>query len=110
MHAKSREQLEELLKSLPEHLEGRQLLVEVCRALGDDESAAQHLRVVTLLLRRRAEAGAPAPDEAEGLPLIEEWVSEEPEDPMASPDGRDPGRCRAHGRSARPQGEWAMRA
>jgi len=84
MHAKSREQLEELLKSLPEHLEGRQLLVEVCRALGDDESAAQHLRVVTLLLRRRAEAGAPATDEAEGLPLIEEWVSEEPEDPMAS--------------------------
>ncbi|HSD26923.1 MAG TPA: hypothetical protein VLL75_06435 [Vicinamibacteria bacterium] len=82
LHAQSREHLEELLTSLPEHLEGRQLLVEVCRALGDDEGAAQHLRVVTLLLRRRGEAEAPAVEQPLGLPPVEEWVAEEPEDPM----------------------------
>ncbi len=84
LQPQAREQLEELLKSLPEHLKGRQLLVEVCRALGDDESAAEHLRVVTLLLRREGEAKAPAPEEPLGLPPVEEWVADEPEDPMAA--------------------------
>jgi hypothetical protein len=84
LEPQAREQLEELLKSLPEHLEGRQLLVEVCRALGDNEGAAQHLRVVTLLLRRRGEAETPATEEPGGLPPVEEWVAEEPEDPMAA--------------------------
>jgi tetratricopeptide (TPR) repeat protein len=82
--AQARQQLEELLASLPEHVEGRQLLVEVCRALGDDEAAAQHLRVVTLLLRRRGEAEAPAKEEPGGMPPVEEWTGEEPEDPMAA--------------------------
>jgi hypothetical protein len=82
--AQAREQLEDLLRSLPEHLQGRQLLVEVCRALGDDEAAAQHLRVVTLLLRRQSEAEAPAPEEPPGLPPVEEWVADEPEDPMTA--------------------------
>jgi tetratricopeptide (TPR) repeat protein len=80
LHPQAREQLKELLKLLPEHLEGRQLLVEVCRALGDEEAAAQHLRVVTLLLRRGGEAEAPKPSDP---PPIEEWMGEEPEDPMA---------------------------
>jgi tetratricopeptide (TPR) repeat protein len=84
LQPQAREQLEELLKSLPEHLEGRQLLVEVCRALGDDEAAAQHLRVVTLLLRRRGEAEAAVTDEPMEMPPVEEWVAEEPEDPMAA--------------------------
>ncbi len=72
-----------MLKSLPEHLKARQLLVEVCRALGDDEAAAQHLRVVTLLLRREGEAKEPVPEEPLGLPPVEEWTADEPQDPMA---------------------------
>jgi tetratricopeptide (TPR) repeat protein len=84
MQAQARQQLEELVASLPEHLEGRQLLVEVCRALGDDEAAAQHLRVVTFVLRRQGEAPPPASEEPWALPPVEEWVVEEPEDPMAS--------------------------
>jgi len=83
----ARQQLEELLASLPEHVEARQLLVEVCRALGDHEAAAQHLRLVTRLMRGRGEA--PAVVEAEE-PTVEEWMGEAPvaeaaaEDPLAS--------------------------
>lgn len=84
LHAQARQQLEELLASLPEHLEARQLLVEVSRALGDAETAGRHLRVVTLLLRRQGEAAAPASEVALELPPVEEWVPEEPEDPMAA--------------------------
>ena len=84
MQPQARQQLEELLASLPEHLEARQLLVEVCRALGDDEAAAQHLRVVTLLLCRRGEVEAPATEDPGDLPPVEEWVAEEPEDPIAA--------------------------
>ncbi len=87
LHAQARQQLEELLASLPEHLEARQLLVEVCRALEDHEAAAQHLRVATRLMRGRGEA--PAAVEAEEPP-VEEWAGQLPvaepatEDPLAS--------------------------
>jgi tetratricopeptide (TPR) repeat protein len=84
LQPQAREQLEELLKSLPEHLEARQLLVEVCRALGDDEAAAQHLRMATFLLRRQGRAEAPESEEPGDMPPIEEWAEEEPEDPMAA--------------------------
>jgi tetratricopeptide (TPR) repeat protein len=83
LHEQARQQLEELLASLPELLEARQLLVEVCRALGDREAAAQHLRVATMLLRRDGRAGGAA-EPAEDAPAVEEWaVAEEPADPMA---------------------------
>jgi hypothetical protein len=86
LHRQAREQLEDLVKSLPEHLEGRQLLVEVCRALGDDGAAAQHLRVVTWLLRRQGAAETPSSEGPLELPPVEEWAPEEPEepDPMAA--------------------------
>jgi hypothetical protein len=74
LHAQAREQLEELLKSLPEHLKGRQHLVEVCRVLGDDEAAAQHFRIVTHLMRQQGVAPAPAREEPVGLPPFEEWA------------------------------------
>lgn len=87
LHQQAREQLELLVASLPEHVEARQLLVEVCRAVEDDDAAAQHLRVVTRLLRQQGEA--PAAEESSGstweLPPIEEWALEEPPaDPMAT--------------------------
>jgi tetratricopeptide (TPR) repeat protein len=83
LHEQARQQLEELLASLPEHLEARQLLVEVCRALGDQEAAAQHLRVATRLLRRDGCAGDPG-EPAEDPAAVEEWAfAEEPADPMA---------------------------
>ena len=89
LHAQAREQLELLVASLPEHVEARQLLVEVCRALEDHDAAALHLRVVTRLLRQRGQAETPV---AEGLPVaewdlppVEEWVMEDaPADPMAA--------------------------
>ena len=89
LHAQAREQLELLVASLPEHVEARQLLVEVCRALEDHDTAALHLRVVTRLLRQRGQAETPV---AEGLPAaewdlppVEEWVMEDaPADPMAA--------------------------
>jgi type II secretory ATPase GspE/PulE/Tfp pilus assembly ATPase PilB-like protein len=77
LQPQAREQLEDLLKSLPEHIEARQLLVEVCRSLGDNTSAAGHLRVVTVLLRREAEAPPGA------LLPVEEWAADEPTDPAA---------------------------
>ncbi len=89
LHAQSREQLELLVASLPEHVEARQLLVEVCRALEDHDAAALHLRVVTRLLRQRGQAETPvaeAPPAGEwDLPPVEEWVLEDaPADPMAA--------------------------
>jgi tetratricopeptide (TPR) repeat protein len=89
LHRQAREQLELLVASLPEHVEGRQLLVEVCRALGDPDAAAQHLRVVTRVLRKEGQAGAPSADSSTGaaweLPPVEAWVLEEtPPDPVAT--------------------------
>ena len=86
LHQQAREQLELLVASLPEHLEARQLLVEVCRAVEDHEAAAQHLRVVTRLLVRRGQAETPAAAKAAewDLPPVEEWALEDaPADPMA---------------------------
>ena len=86
LHQQAREQLELLVASLPEHLEARQLLVEVCRAVEDHEAAAQHLRVVTRLLVQRGQAEMPAaaPAAEWDLPPVEEWALEDaPADPMA---------------------------
>ncbi len=74
------------MASLPEHVEGRQLLVEVCRAVEDHEAAAQHLRIVTRLLveRGRAESPAGVPAAEWDLPPLEEWsVEEAPAEPLA---------------------------
>ncbi len=72
LELQARGQLENLLTSLPDHAEARQLLVEVCRTLGDADAAARHLRVLTDLLRREGQdggdGGAPT-----ALPSIEEW-------------------------------------
>ena len=89
LHSQAREQLELLVASLPEHVEARQLLVEVCRALGDHDAAALHLRVVTRLLCRRGQAETPVAEApavaAWDLPPVEEWVLEDaPADPMAA--------------------------
>jgi tetratricopeptide (TPR) repeat protein len=87
LHQQARQQLEELLASLQEHVEARQLLVGVCRALGDHEAAAQHLRVATRVMRGQGEA--PTAGEAWDPP-VEEWVGEPPveepaaEDPLAA--------------------------
>jgi tetratricopeptide (TPR) repeat protein len=83
LHQQARVQLEELLVSFPDHVEGRRLLVEVCRKLEDQEAAADHMRVLTQLMRAQGVApAAPAPESPpEELP-IEEWAGME-EDPMA---------------------------
>ncbi len=87
LHQQARQQLEELLASLPEHVGGRQLLVEVCRALGDHDAAAQHLRVATRVMRGQgeapatSEAWAPPVEEWDGEPTVEERAAE---DPLAS--------------------------
>ena len=88
LHRQARDQLELLVASLPEHLEGRQLLVEVCRAMGDHDAAAQHLRVVTRVLRKKGQDETPSAGASAGaaweLPPVEEWVLEEaPPDPVA---------------------------
>lgn len=85
LHQQARVQLEELLVSLPGHVEGRRLLVEVCRSLDDQEAAAEHMRAVTRLMREQGVApeAAPVLGPAEELP-IEEWVGME-EDPPADP-------------------------
>jgi len=86
LHQQAREQLELLVASLPEHLEARQLLVEVCRAVEDHEAAAQHLRVVTRLLVQGGQAETPAAAKTAewDLPPVEEWALEDaPADPMA---------------------------
>ena len=84
LQEQARQQLEELLASLPEHVEARQLLVEVCRALGDQEAAAQHLRALTWILRQQGEAATPVAEEHVPLPPVEEWL---PEDAAADPLG-----------------------
>jgi tetratricopeptide (TPR) repeat protein len=87
LHAQARTELEGLLASLPDHVEARRLLVEVCRALEDTDAAAEHMRVLTRLMRAQGVATVPlAPGaSADELP-IEEWVGMEeapPADPMA---------------------------
>ena len=87
LHSQARVQLEGLLASFPEHVEGRRLLVEVCRALDDADAAAEHMRVVTRLLCERGVAPVPDSPAGPGEELaIEEWVGMEdaaPADPMA---------------------------
>ena len=61
---------------LPEHVEARQLLAEVCRAAGDGDAAAHHLDVLVHVMRRRGQADAP-PEDPLGLPPMEEWVFDE---------------------------------
>jgi tetratricopeptide (TPR) repeat protein len=87
LHQPARRQLEDLLTSLPDHVEARQLLVEVCRAVGAADEAAQHLRVLTDLLRRQGDTEVPAdgavrtldPASESDLPPIEEWMPGESE-------------------------------
>ena len=76
LHTEARRQLEELLTMLPEHVEARQLLAEVCRAAGDGDAAAHHLDVLVHVMRRRGQADAP-PEDPLGLPPMEEWVFDE---------------------------------
>lgn len=83
----SRQQLEELLVSFPEHVDGRRLLVEVCRALDDQEAAAEHMRVLTRQMREQGVAPQEPPaakHEGEELP-VEEWVGMVEEPPPADP-------------------------
>jgi tetratricopeptide (TPR) repeat protein len=80
LHEQARQQLEELLASLPDHVEGRQLLVEACRALGDDAAAAAHLQALTRVMRERGVA----PSAAWAPPPAEEWDTlPPPRDPLA---------------------------
>jgi tetratricopeptide (TPR) repeat protein len=87
LHQQARTQLEHLLASLPSHIEGRRLLVEVCRALEDEAAASEHMRILTRQMRQQGVAPSPpgpagAPEE---LP-IEEWIGmeeESPADPIA---------------------------
>ena len=73
----ARRQLEELLTVLPEHVEARQLLAEVCRETGDVEAAARHLDVLVHVMRSRGVAPLPAAEDPLGLPPVEEWEPEE---------------------------------
>jgi tetratricopeptide (TPR) repeat protein len=82
----ARGQLEGLLRSLPDHAEARQLLVEVCRALGDAPAAAQHLRTLTDLLRRQGQDAVPPSSDPWEMPPIEEWV---PGEAVPEDSGRD---------------------
>lgn len=86
LHQQARVQLEELLVSFPEHVEGRRLLVEVCRSLEDAEAAAEHMRVLTRLMRQQGVASdaEPPSSPAEELP-IEEWIGMEQEEPSPDP-------------------------
>lgn len=87
LHAQARTELEGLLASLPDHVEARRLLVEVCRALEDADAAAEHMRVLTRLMRAQGVAAvAPAPGASAGELPIEEWIGMEADpgaDPMA---------------------------
>ena len=88
LNALARRQLEDLLAILPAHVGARQLLVEVCRALDDQPAAAEHLRVLTELLRRESGPGATARAQPSGqasavaeepceLPPFEEWGAQD---------------------------------
>jgi len=90
LNQQARQHLEELLVSLPRHAEARQLLVEVCRALGDTAAAAEHLRIMTDVLQGKGPAESPgeAAPQPPGLdppsvdlPPIEEWVGDEDDAP-----------------------------
>jgi len=87
LQQQARVELEGLLASLPDHVEARRLLVEVCRALEDADAAADHMRVLTRLMRAQGVAPVTAAPgaSADELP-IEEWVGmeeEAPADPTA---------------------------
>ena len=82
LQTEARRQLEELLSMLPEHVEARHLLVEVCRELGDAAAAAQHLGVLMQVMRRQARIEAPPAEEPLCLPPIEEWMPD-PSDPFS---------------------------
>lgn len=73
LHSEARRQLEELVAMLPEHVEARQLLVEVCRAVGDADAAARHLGVLMQVMRREGQAEVGPVDEPLGLPPMEDW-------------------------------------
>jgi tetratricopeptide (TPR) repeat protein len=77
LDAEARRLLEEALAIAPEHAPARQLLAEVCRAVGDAEAAAHHLDVLVLVLRRLGQAVVLPSDDPVGMPPIEEW---DPED------------------------------
>ena len=62
-------------------MEARQLLAEVCRAVGDSDAAARHLDLLVQVMRRRGQAEAPVVDPL-GLPPIEEWAFDA-DDPLA---------------------------
>jgi tetratricopeptide (TPR) repeat protein len=87
--AQAREQLERLVADIPDHVEGRRLLVEACRALGDEAAAAHHFDRLTAGLRRAGqaegpEAEPPAADEVAVLPPIEEWAFDDPAPDLAT--------------------------
>jgi tetratricopeptide (TPR) repeat protein len=84
LDAEARRLLEEALALAPEHVAARQLLVEVCRALGDAEAAAHHLDVLVHVMRRLGQATVLPSGEPVGLPPVEEWDPEDPGD--AGPD------------------------
>jgi tetratricopeptide (TPR) repeat protein len=78
LHTEARRQLEELLAMMPEHVEARQLIAEVCRTLGDDDAAAHHLGVLMHVMRRQGQAEPAAPDR----PPAQDWHVEL-DDPFA---------------------------
>jgi len=82
LHTEARRQLEELLAMMPEHVEARQLLAEVCRTLGDDAAAAHHVDVLVQVMRRRGQADPASFEEPLDLPPMDEWQLE-PGNPFA---------------------------
>jgi tetratricopeptide (TPR) repeat protein len=73
LHTEARRQLEELLAVLPDHVEARQLLAEVCRTLGDSAAAARHLDVLVWVMRRRGQTAAPPADVTPDHSAADEW-------------------------------------
>lgn len=87
--SQAREQLERLVADIPGHVEGRRLLVETCRALGDEAAAAHHFDRLTAELRRDGlaagpQAEPPAADEIALLPPIEDWAFDDPAPDIAT--------------------------
>jgi tetratricopeptide (TPR) repeat protein len=74
LHTEARRQLEELLAMMPEHVEARQMLAEVCRTLGDTAAAARHLDTLVQVMRRRGQVEPPPADDPLCLPPMEEWI------------------------------------
>jgi tetratricopeptide (TPR) repeat protein len=83
LHTEARRQLEELLAMMPEHVEARQLLAEVCRTLGDDDAAANHLGVLMRVMRQQGQAAAAAADPGHGPSPMHNWHLEL-DDPFAN--------------------------